>query len=61
MNFSLLSWLPLASHTDAINDDGIDEWFGGEAWVSLQPLGIECVGSANDRCVEEPADDWIPL
>ncbi|MEO7934665.1 MAG: hypothetical protein ABIR27_00235 [Dokdonella sp.] len=60
MKLSSLNWLPISSHDD-INDDGTDDWFDGEARVSLQPLGVECVSRTKDKHDDYPVNDWISL
>ena len=60
MNPSSLNGLPLSSH-DVINDDGTGDGFDGEARVSLQPPGVECVSTTNDKHDDDPANDWTPL
>lgn len=44
------------------HDDGADDWFAGEAWVSPTVLlDVETVSVANDRHDDKLADEWIPL
>lgn len=61
MNFSLLTWNPLASRHDVVRDDEANDWLGGDGWVTPQPFNIECNGTIAATRDVDPANDWIPL
>lgn len=61
MNLLIFNRHARSSHPAPIVDDGLNDWLGGEAWVTPQLFAIDKIAK---RCIarrEDPATDWIPL